>query len=649
MADDKVQNGDGTPEDEQQSDGGAFESDDFGSLTDGGDTESGSDLGNLPPLSDFESSEAPLTDSNLPPLGSLDSDGDASSGGLPPISDIPVETPAPSGGYIKPPPPGFESDKPMDTPSGFDTPSSDGGFTTPTSDGGLDTPTGDTSFQGLNQSGGAFETPTSDSDLETPQRSEASFQDLAADSDFTPETPEIAPGPDSDLETPMFDSAFGTTSEGTGDFGGPVPDTSAPTQAMETPMFDEQPAASAGVGFDEGAFGDQGDMAMGTPAPDFSPDTPAPAPPPPGAIPEVQPTPVATKPPKSGSIVMTIVGMLVVFVIGSGIGLFVGPMLSQSVTMIPNPLRQVVADKEQEVTRLQSQLDRITDKGPTEPKLTPEQIEELIKQRDQLTAEIDKLTPQLTTLTAQVEEAKTELAGLEEEIEYQNEQYVLAQQDYEELVNQTSIVRARRDGLSAEVARLQDLVGGLEDADVRRTATKDTLVSNVEQLAIMVREGIPLTPEKYARDRRIADVEALKRRVQNAKWVAPELLEEYTRVYLSELGIAGARDYFYARIPTKDRFGTPADLWAECLMNGNWSVYYRTLDGKHIGSYMNTAQAGSPDYQFVENFSPTVLKQIEGEIVTARPKDWEQKVSMLVERQLMTQEKTRWQEVHDSM
>ena len=101
---------------------------------------------------------------------------------FPPISDIPVETPIPGGGSPV-----------VDTPA----------FETPTSDTGLDTPSG------------------------------AGFQDLAADSDFTPETPEVAPpGPDSDIDTPMFDSAFG----GGTDFSDAA-DTSAPTQAMETPMF----------------------------------------------------------------------------------------------------------------------------------------------------------------------------------------------------------------------------------------------------------------------------------------------------------------------------------------------------------------------------------------------------------------------------
>jgi len=172
MADDKPKNGKGVPQEEEGAGKGRFESD--------------SGLGNLPPLSDFEST-ADTSDTNLPPLDGTDSGGDLDKGtpsGLPPISDIPVETPVPSGrGQAGPP--DFES------PSAFDTPTS-----------------------------------ASDSALDAPQP-ETAFQDLAADSDFTPETPELGPGPDTDMETPLFDSAFGSPETPHG-----IPDTGAPTQAM---------------------------------------------------------------------------------------------------------------------------------------------------------------------------------------------------------------------------------------------------------------------------------------------------------------------------------------------------------------------------------------------------------------------------------
>ncbi|HQE84016.1 MAG TPA: hypothetical protein PLM14_13525, partial [Candidatus Hydrogenedentes bacterium] len=204
MADDKPKNGKGVPQEEEGAGKGRFESD--------------SGLGNLPPLSDFEST-ADTSDTNLPPLDGTDSGGDLDKGtpsGLPPISDIPVETPVPSGrGQAGPP--DFES------PSAFDTPTS-----------------------------------ASDSALDTPQP-ETAFQDLAADSDFTPETPELGPGPDTDMETPLFDSAFGSPETPHG-----IPDTGAPTQAMETPMFG---ADEEELGFDEGAFTPGAGSGFGSPTP----------------------------------------------------------------------------------------------------------------------------------------------------------------------------------------------------------------------------------------------------------------------------------------------------------------------------------------------------------------------------------------------
>ena len=125
MADDKPKNGNDVPEEEEGAGKGGFESD--------------SGLGNLPPLSDFEST-ADTSDTNLPPLDDAESSGEqqedsGAPSGLPPISDIPVETPVPSS---KEPsgPPDFES------PSAFDTPTS-------ASDSSLDTPQPETAFQDL--------------------------------------------------------------------------------------------------------------------------------------------------------------------------------------------------------------------------------------------------------------------------------------------------------------------------------------------------------------------------------------------------------------------------------------------------------------------------------------------------------------------
>ena len=67
---------------------------DFGALTGGGD----SGLGNLPPLSDFDSGDD-TSDSNLPPLGKLDSDSEAkfaTPGDIPSPGSIKMDTPRPT-------------------------------------------------------------------------------------------------------------------------------------------------------------------------------------------------------------------------------------------------------------------------------------------------------------------------------------------------------------------------------------------------------------------------------------------------------------------------------------------------------------------------------------------------------------------------
>ena len=69
----------------------------------GGDQDS---LGNLPPLSDFDSGGF-KSDKEFPPLEKKDTFG-----GLPSIDDIADEIPVPTGGNVKPTPPSFsiESD-----------------------------------------------------------------------------------------------------------------------------------------------------------------------------------------------------------------------------------------------------------------------------------------------------------------------------------------------------------------------------------------------------------------------------------------------------------------------------------------------------------------------------------------------------------
>jgi hypothetical protein len=303
--------------------------DDDSPIGDSGD----SGLGNLPPLSDFDSHSGLDSDGGLPPLGSFESetsDEDGGSRGLPPIGDIQVETPQPIGGGFAIPPKGFDSNVRDTFSSGapaLDTP-------------GIDTPTHDTPS-------GRFGDPGT------------GFQDLAADSDFSPETPEIGPGPDSNVDTPMFDSAFGAGSRG--GFGMSSGDTPAPTQAMETPLFGDSPMGGDG-GFDAGAFGgdfstgsgaDQfgrggarggSDFNMGTPAPDFSPDTEAKM----GVD-----KPKKSKGGKGGG--SPIVGVLV-GVAALVAGILASPYVAPFLTFLPNPIMAELTEAKTTIASQESQL-----------------------------------------------------------------------------------------------------------------------------------------------------------------------------------------------------------------------------------------------------------------------------------------------------
>jgi len=572
-----------------------------------------SGIDNLPPLSSFDSSGSAdeESDGGLPPLGTFDSDKPTDSdkpsvGGLPPIDDISVETPTPTGGNIKPAPPGFESAE-------FESP--------------------------------GFETPPAE-----PQAGEGdgtSFQDLQANSDFSPETPEIGPGPDTDVETPMFDSAFG--GEG-GESFTPAFETPAPTQAMETPMFgqagppqgDEMPA------FEEGAFTPEAGL-EGTPPPDFGPDTGVTAEQPAVMAPPLEAVPAAGTAGGLAKVLMLVVGL----VFGLVVGAFVGPTLSNSLSFIPNPLRSEVASRDIRITDLQGQVRQLTAiKGEEEgPAVSPEKIQDLMRQQDELTAANNKLKEDQGAAQASLDKTQGTLEEVREDLEALNQEYVTTQEAFEDLQNQTSIVQARQLGLKAEVQRLTGMSGKLEDANARRSASKDALAHSVDQLTIQIKEGIPLTPQKYSRADRLAAAEDLKQKVAAANWVTPALLNAYTDLYGAEMEIAASTEYFFAKIPVTTRLGDREVQWAECLMKGNWRVVYRTLDGKSIGLYENIAAPGdAPVYGFRDQLPKEMKNTIEQDVFASRVDGFEEKVAMLAEKQDVSEgETTNFQRAFDSL
>ena len=201
----------------------------------------------------------------------------------------------------------------------------------------------------------------------------------------------------------------------------------------------------------------------------------------------------------------------------------------------------------------------------------------------------------------------------------------------------------------AENERLTEAVGELEVADARRAATKDTLQHNAELLIVQIQGGSPLTPARYAYQQRLDRAMDLRDKIAKAKWVDPQLLDEYTSLYVAELAIASSREYFYARVPVKDELGNPYYIWAECLMNGNWSVYFQTIDSKIVGSYENTAGSGPPKYEFRQDLPEDMRADIVQAITAARPEGWEAKIKDLQAKQAIYHDESNLQRNFSSL
>ncbi|MBL7647459.1 MAG: hypothetical protein JNK74_14835 [Candidatus Hydrogenedentes bacterium] len=573
------------------------------------DTPGDSGLGNLPPLSDFDSGGMD-SDGGLPPLGNFDSGGSPTdSAGLPPISDIQVETPQPTGGNVRRPPFGFDSAINDTFSSG-----------TP----GIDTPAGTKSSQGLSPIG-------------------SGFQDLAADSDFSPETPEIGPGPDSNMDTPMFDSAFGGGS-GSGFGGGRS--TGAPTQAMETPMFGQPVGGRDNRGFDAGAFGGGGgDFGMGTPAPDFSPDTDMRAPRGMGGGISMGASEPAGGGRKGGAGALVAAAAVALIV-----GIVAGPFVAEKVAVLPNPLKpqleaaqQLASTEKARADRLDAELKKAVPVGGVGTEgMTPAQLEQM---RTDAIAAQEKLTEVQTALKAE----EDKLAAASADLLAKNEEVAKRDEEYQNLSNQLSITEARQRGLVSEVDRLTNHVGKLEEAAQRSDQSKDALAHAVDRLYIKVKEGLPLTPTKFDRSARLAEVEKLRTQISESKWVTPSIQDAYTGLYLKELEIAQAQEYFYSKIPVVDAYGSRVHKWAECVMRGNHEVVYRTFDGQNIGVFTNLGTGESPAWGFKEEFTPAAKKELEEQVITSRIPGFEEKIQALAERELSMDGDTAFQKVFSSL
>lgn len=270
--------------------------------------------------------------------------------------------------------------------------------------------------------------------------------------------------------------------------------------------------------------------------------------------------------------------------------------------------------------------------------------------------ELEKLRTEAVDATAKLEELKTSIATEQETLNAvsadllaKNEEVAKRADEFQDLSNQLSITEARQRGLVSEVDRLTNQVGKLEEAALRSDQSKGALAHAVDRLYIKIKEGLPLTPTKFDRAARLAEVETLRTQVGESKWVTPALQDAYTGLYLKELEIAQSQEYFYSKIPVVDAYGSRVHKWAECVMQGNHEVVYRTFDGQNIGVFTNLGTGESPAWGFNENFAPAAKKELEARVFASRVPDFEAKIQALAEREFSMEGDTEFQKVFSSL
>lgn len=144
-------------------------------------------------------------------------------------------------------------------------------------------------------------------------------------------------------------------------------------------------------------------------------------------------------------------------------------------------------------------------------------------------------------------------------------------------------------------------------------------------------------------------MDRLREKIEQANYITPELQQQYTDLFTQEIERSTDQEYFFARLTVSDRFGAKHAKWAECLMKGNWAVYYRTLDGENIGMYTNVGDAETPQWDYREDLPNTVKRQIEDEVVASRADGYEKKIAVLAEKQLAMDDRTALQRNFDAL
>ena len=405
----------------------------------------------------------------------------------------------------------------------------------------------------------------------------------------------------------------------------------------------EPPGAGGGPGGlgDVGGVGDLGRPT--TPAPGF-PTPPGglgtPAGPGLGAglggagLPKI---PFAEEEPKQGKLKF-ILGSVLLFVIGiliGGAGMFFGgewlgiigeEKETADIVVTRGQAEQKINQLQQTVTEYEQAVGRIPD--------AKNKMQELAER-----AAAQGTIDQLETTLADMTDKQEEYAALQLSLTQINDRVAEAQGDLSRMQSEYTVVLARRDGLTEEVGKLESLVGRLEDANQRRQAVRDSVERQLSLLAIQIKESNPVVPMEYRREERLKKVGNLREKLAQSDWVYPELMGEFNDLYREQLELATTQRWFLVQLGVDTPDGKERK-WAECVNQGLWTVYFRTLDGKNVGQCVNTSLAGVPDYQLVTEIGKALKQQIIDTVVSARPVDFEERVTAVAGQAVLAKKRT---------
>jgi hypothetical protein len=341
-----------------------------------------------------------------------------------------------------------------------------------------------------------------------------------------------------------------------------------------------------------------------------------------GEIPEIPIEIEEERPSKGRGFLKTILTVVIGVAIGGAAMYFGGPMLN--ILVKPGADRTVgpmigPEKLQQEIENLNRKLDGYTVLGAVD-KIKAEQDE--LRKRQQAQGAMGELENKLRDALDKEEEYD----ALTRDLENLNEKVASSQEAFEMSSRQIAEGDSRLRGLRTEIARFEDQVGKLAVADARRQAVKATLLRDVEQLIVQIQKSIPLVPSEYRKQARIDRARKIRDELESSNWVRPEVLEEYTQLYLEELQMATQENYFIAKLPLVEK-NKEVMKWAECVSIGNRLTYFETLDKKFTGVCRNTNPEGAvPRYELLVDLPRTELMEVRDIMAQFRPEDFEERI-----------------------